>query len=86
MFNFFNEIKTKFKSLEGKVAPFQTVLLGNFLLYCEGFVSLMTYKQEVIVFKVKNGVITVNGKDLTIKEMTNQTITVQGQITSWEYL
>ena len=84
MFNFFNELKSKFKEIEGKVAPYQIVMLGNFLLYVEGFSSLMTYSDVSIVFKVKGGVITVEGKDLVIKEMSPSTITIKGIISRVE--
>lgn len=86
MFNFFNEIKSKFKGVQDVVLPYQSVMLGNFLLYVEGFSSLITYTKETIVFKVKSGVITVVGKDLQIKEMSPSIITITGQISQVEYI
>lgn len=86
MFNFFNEIKNKYKNLENKLAPFQCVMLGNFLLYVEGFKSLISYTDDLVVFKVKEGVITVSGENLFLKEMSCGTITIEGKIKSMECL
>lgn len=86
MFNFFNEIKSKFKGMKDVILPYQSVMLGNFLLYIEGFSSLMTYTRQTIVFKVKGGVITVTGKDLLVKEMSPSTITIIGTISQVEYI
>ena len=86
MFNFFNEIKSKFKGMKDVMLPYQSVMLGNFLLYIEGFSSLMTYTRQTIVFKVKGGVITVTGKDLLVKEMSLSTITITGTISQVEYI
>ncbi len=86
MFNFFNEIKSKFKGMKDVILPYQSVMLGNFLLYIEGFSSLMTYTRQTIVFKVKGGVITVTGKDLLVKEMSPSTITITGTISQVEYI
>lgn len=80
MFNFFSEIKEKYKNIKNRITPYQCIMLGNFLLYVEGFMSLMTYSEEVIVCKVNGGVITVNGKKLFIKEMSPSTITIEGKI------
>ena len=86
MFNFFNEIKSKFKGMKDVILPYQSVMLGNFLLYIEGFSSLMTYTRQTIVFKVKGGVITVTGTDLLVKEMSPSTITITGTISQVEYI
>lgn len=86
MFNFFNEIKSKFKGMQDVVLPYQSIMLGNFLLYVEGFSSLITYTKETIVFKVKSGVLTIFGKDLQIKEMSPSTITITGTISQVEYI
>lgn len=86
MFNFFNEIKSKFKGMQDVVLPYQSVMLGNFLLYVEGFSSLITYTKETIVFKVKSGVLTIFGKDLQINEMSPSTITITGTISQVEYI
>lgn len=86
MFNFFNEIKDKFKTLQSKSLPYQSVMIGNYLIYVEGFNSIILYAKESVVFKVKSGVLTVAGENLTIKEVTTSTITICGEIKSVEYV
>lgn len=86
MFNFFNEIKDKFKTLQSKSMPYQSVMIGNYLIYVEGFSSLILYSNQTVVFKVKTGVLTVSGESLTIKEMSISTITICGEIKSVEYV
>lgn len=86
MFNFFNEIKDKFKTLQSKSLPYQSVMIGNYLIYVEGFSSLILYSNQSVVFKVKNGVLTISGESLIIKEMSISTITISGEIKSVEYV
>ncbi|MBE7082214.1 MAG: hypothetical protein E7378_00835 [Clostridiales bacterium] len=80
MFSFFNELMGKVKALSQRVDAYQTVMVGDYLLYVEGFKSLMTLSCETIVFKVKNAVLTVSGQNLAIKEMSSGTITISGKI------
>ena len=84
MFNFFSEIKKGVSEIKGKISPYQLVMVGDNLLYVEGKINLMTLSQEVIVFKVDGGVIIVNGKNLGLKELTENTIKIFGKICSWE--
>ncbi len=84
MFNFFLELKNKCNNLKDKIVPYQLVMVGDSLLYVEGNVTLMTLSMETIVFKVDNFVITVGGKNLTLKDITPNTITIVGKICSWE--
>lgn len=86
MFNFFDEIKNKCKNVQEKIAPYQCVLIGSYLLYVEGFSALMTYTEKTIVFKVKGGIITVCGDNLSLKELSLNTITIQGKIVHLECL
>lgn len=55
-------------------------MLGDYLLYVEGFASIITLSSEAVVFKVKTGVISVFGDNLSIKEITPNTITICGKI------
>ena len=84
MFNFFAELKERFVDIKDKVNPYQIIMMGDFLMYVEGIVSLMTMQKESIVFKVNGGVIIVSGKDLNIKDLTNNTLAITGKIFSWE--
>lgn len=84
MFNFFLELKNKCNNLKDKIVPYQLVMVGDSLLYVEGKITLMTLSMETIVFKVDNLIITVSGKNLTLKDITQNTITIVGKICSWE--
>lgn len=84
MFNFFDEVKSKAKNINSKINPYRFVMVGNHLLYVEGFTSIMTYTTTLVVFKVKGGVITTVGKDISIREMTSSTLTLEGEISQLE--
>lgn len=84
MFNFFSELKTKYLNVKQKISPFQIVMVGDYLMYIEGKLSLMTLSKENIVFKVEGGVIVVRGTDLSLKEISDNTTTISGKICSWE--
>ena len=58
--------------------------MGDFLMYIEGKLTLMTLSKENIVIKVLDGVIIVSGKDLTIKDLSKTTLAISGKIRSWE--
>ena len=55
-------------------------MLGDYLLYMEGFSGIITLSQDSVVFRVKSGVVSVFGENLSIKEMSPNTITVCGKI------
>ena len=80
MFNFFDSLKQKYKILTNKITPEQCVMLGDYLLYVEGFSGIITFSETAIVFRVKSGVISVFGAELGIAEMSNNTITINGKI------
>ena len=84
MFNFFSEIRSKCKDVVSKVTTYQIVFVGDGLMYVDGRVVLMTLATENIVFKVDDGVITVSGKNLNIKEISESSLTITGKICSWE--
>ena len=84
MFNFFSEIKEKCGNLADKVVPYKMVVLGGNSIYVEGNITLMTFAETSIVFKVPNNIIIVSGKCLQIKEITQNTLVICGSIVSWE--
>lgn len=84
MFNFFDEIKQKSTTLKDKIAPYQCVMVGNFMLYVEGFTSLISFSTQNVSFKVKGGAITALGSNLSIKDMSPSTITIVGKIAQVE--
>ncbi len=86
MFNFFLELKSKYQCIKNKVCPYKVVALGNYLVYIEGKLSVMLFEKENIVIRVLDGVITVRGDQLEIKDITENSISIVGKICSWEHV
>jgi len=84
MFNFFTELKNKYGSVLNKVNNYQMVMVGDNFLYVEGHLGLMTLSNDVVVFKIPNGVITVTGEKLKIKDISDKTLSIIGNIRAVE--
>lgn len=84
MFNFFSELKNRYGDIINKINNYQMVMVGGNFLYIEGHLGLMTLSNDVIVFKVQNGIITVTGDKLKIKDITDKTLSIVGNIRSVE--
>ncbi|MBP3619980.1 MAG: YabP/YqfC family sporulation protein [Clostridia bacterium] len=81
MFNFFGEIKEGIKlSKEKLVDNFQMINIAGSLLYVEGQGGLLTLSKEQISFKIKGGVIVVDGENMILNELSNNTIKICGKI------
>lgn len=86
MFNFFKEIKD---SLEGKnliLDSFNIVNISGNVLYVEGHLGLVTLSKTLISFKVKGGVVMVDGDNMTLAELSENTIKVCGKIKKVEQI
>lgn len=77
MFNFFGEVK---KHTGVKVDEFHIINISNKLLYVEGHKGLVILSSELVAFKVKNGRIEVEGRGLYLKELTENTLKISGDI------
>ena len=75
MFNFFGEIK---KDL--KVDEFHIINISNRILYVEGHRGIKTLTKSLVVFKVKNGSVEVEGEGLNLSELTENTLKISGEI------
>ena len=75
MFNFFGEIK---KDL--KVDEFHIINISNRILYVEGHRGIKTLTKSLVVFKVKNGSVEVEGEGLNLSELTENTLKISGKI------
>ena len=85
MFNFFDEIKNKIRSAKEDVFDnFNIVNLSGKVVYVEGHMGLVQLSKEKIVFKVKRGQISVEGRDLKIPEISENTLYIYGQIDRME--
>ena len=78
MFNFFDEIKNSLQKTD--LAGYNLVLISGKILYAEGHTGICQLSKEHISFKFKGGVITVEGKDLTLAELQDKTLKITGQI------
>ncbi len=75
MFNFFGEIK---KDL--KVDEFHIINISNRILYVEGHRGIKMLTKSLVVFKVKNGSVEVEGEGLNLSELTENTLKISGEI------
>ena len=86
MFNFFNEVKSKLERGENSLSGFNIINISGQILYVEGHRGLVTLSKELISFKVKKGVIMVEGKDMTLSELNENTIKISGTIKKVEQI
>ncbi len=83
MFNFFGEIKKNIKNIDGLDA-YNIINISNKLVYAEGHKGLVTLSKELVAFKVKNGRVLIEGKDMFLLELTENTIKISGTIKKME--
>ena len=82
MFNFFVELKKHFK-LES-LQEYQMINLSNKFIYLEGHKGMISFSKTMINFKVKSGVLVIKGEELFLSEISTDTISIKGNITSIE--
>lgn len=85
MFNFFDELKKAIKD-KSLAHSYNLVLMSGKILYVEGHLGIMQLSSEIISFKVKGGVIVVEGKNLTLFELMDKTLKITGEIKNIEAL
>lgn len=68
--------------IDGVKEPFgySAYLLSNELAYCDGFDKIVSIKKEEIRLKIKDGVIVIDGENLSIEKLEEKSIVVQGAI------
>lgn len=87
MFNFLSEIKENLKGSKNlDLSSFNIINISGKMLYVEGHLGLVTLSKEVISFKVKKGVVLVEGKDMVLSELSENTIKIVGTIKKVEQL
>ena len=84
MFHFFESLKKEFGLPKELFGHFNVVLVSNNFLYIEGHKGILKLSQENMTFKVKNGVLVVLGKNMQMKELTQNTVSIIGKIDSFE--
>lgn len=85
MFNFFDEIKKGIANVEPDLLnSYNLVNISGRVLYVEGHKGLTTLSKELIAFKVKRGRAVVEGKNMTLVELTENTMKIVGEISKVE--
>lgn len=85
MFNFFDEIKKGIANVEPDLLnSYNIVNISGKILYVEGHKGLTTLSKELVAFKVKRGRIVVEGKNMYLNELTENTMKIVGEIVKVE--
>lgn len=79
MFNFFDEIKQNLKKNDF-LPSYNLINLSGKILYVEGHCGLTILSPTVISFKIKKGRIIVEGTDLFLSELSQNTLKIEGNI------
>ena len=87
MFNFLNEIKQNLKIPQGlDLNGFNLINIAGNLLNVEGHLGLVTLSKQQISFKVRKGVIIVDGEDMILNELSDTTLKICGKIRKVEQI
>ena len=84
MFNFFDEIKHKTSKYKDMLNDFNIVNISGRLLYIEGHKGLTVLTNEMIAFKINKGRVVVEGEDMVLAELTQNTMLIEGKIIKTE--
>ncbi len=85
MFNFFKEIMGK---VDADVLPnsFNIVNVAGRLLYLEGHLGLQELSKELVVLKIKGGCVHICGQQLSLAELSENTVKIAGKICKVEQI
>ena len=87
MFNFFKEIKENLRNVKDlDLTGFKIINLSGNFLYIEGHLGLLNLSKENISVKLKHGAICIDGQNLTIEELGENTLKISGKITKVEQI
>ena len=59
---------------------YHIVNISGGIVYVEGHNGIVNLSTEIISFKVKGGIVVLEGRDLSLKELTEHTLKVYGKI------
>lgn len=79
MFNFFDEIKKKARKNKA-LTDYNVILVSGRLLYIEGHNGLTIISPSLMTMKVKGAKLEVAGENMSITELTENTILIEGEI------
>lgn len=80
IFNFFSELKTKCNFPQDVVVPYNIVNIGGQIVYVEGHRGLLELSDATISCKLKTGYVEIKGNNLFVRELTQNTILIEGKI------
>ncbi|MBQ2713431.1 MAG: YabP/YqfC family sporulation protein [Clostridia bacterium] len=80
IFNFFSELKEKCGIKLEQITPYNIVNIGGQIVYIEGHKGLLKLSSETISLKLKSGLVEVKGNNMFLKELSENTILIQGKI------
>ena len=81
MFNFYDEVKKDIENaMKLTLDSYNIVNISGRILYVEGQTGLKTLSKEQIIFKVKKASVIVDGEDMKLYELTENTIKIVGRI------
>lgn len=81
MFSFFSDILEKSGlEISSVLDGFRLINFSNRAVYLEGFLKVVTFENTNISFKMKKGILKINGEDLVIKNLNTNTVLVCGNI------
>ncbi len=84
VFNFFDEIKSKVNLDHNLLNDYNIINISGKLLYVEGHQGVTIITKEMVAFKVKKGRVVVEGQDMILNELTENTLLLQGKIIKME--
>lgn len=79
MFNFFSELK-KIAEKEKFIEKYNIINMSGKILYVEGHKGICQLSKEIITFKVKSGIIIVEGQNMILNELSETTLKIVGDI------
>lgn len=79
MFNFLEEIKKKSRK-GGIIDDYNILIVSGKLVYIEGHKGLTIISPDLIALKIKGGRVELVGTGLSISELTENTLLIEGNI------
>lgn len=84
MFNFFDEIKNKFVGNGDILTDFNIINMSGKILYIEGHCGVVTINSNLVIIKIKKGRVVIDGENFVLKELSENTLLLQGKIIKME--
>ena len=81
MFSFLEEINDFLElPMTSTITGYKYVNLAGKLLYVQGYKDILSFSQEDVTLKLKDGELKIKGKNLNIKELNLNSIVIEGKI------